>query len=230
MTIIYSIIDIGIVEIPVKREKIIVRGKIMNYIKKVFLGILLGLFMPCFAAEVNESSMSTQLSFGIPNFTRIYPVTSPVLTANITDRTGNLHTPLSSTFRVITNSDKTQALFLKASVNTDAGLENAMFEQGGRVYIAFANLAKIPASSSLANCKLGGIPKDSPGIVAYPVLQVRGADNKYIPSKEKYEVYVDNGKTDVTVDVGSNVLRSSFASNDPRGFYQAILSLTEADI
>ena len=202
----------------------------MNYIKKVFLGILLSFAMPCFAGEVSESGMSTTMSFSIPNFTRIYPVTSPVLTANITNRTGNLHTSLSTTFRVITNADKEQTLYLKASVNTEAGMENAMFEQGGRVYIAFANLAKLPTSSSLANCKLGGIPKDSPGIVAYPVIQVRGAENKYIPSKEKYEVYINNGKTDVTVDVGSNVLRSSFASNDPRGFYQAILSLTEADI
>ena len=170
------------------------------------------------------------LSFTLPAYIRISPVTSPVLTACITNRSGNLMTPLSSTFRVITNYSKTQTLYLKATVNTDAGLESAMFEQGGQVYIAFANLAKIPTSSSLANCKYGGIPKDSPGVVAYPVINVSGAEHKYIPSKEKYEVYVNNGKTDVTVNVGSNVLRSSYAANDPKGFYQAILSLTEADI
>ena len=45
-----------------------------------------------------------------------------------------------------------------------------------------------------------------------------------------YEVYIGNGITDVTVNVGSNVLRNSYAANDPRGFYQAVLSLTEADI
>lgn len=204
----------------------------MNIIKKVFsiLGILCGIALPCFSGEVSESGMSTTLSFAIPSFTRILPVTSPVLTANITNRTGNLHMPLSTTFRVITNSEKTQTLYLKAVVNTDAGLENSMFMQGGQVYIAFGNLTKIPQSHALANCKIGALPKDSPGIVAYPVLNINGAQHKFINGKDKYEVYVNNGKTDITVNVGSNVLRSSFAANDPRGFYQAILSLTEADI
>ncbi len=201
----------------------------MNILKKALM-----VFVIFFAITAPSYSVTTTqtdvLSFNITGFARITPVTSPVLTANITNRSGNLHMPLSTTFRVITNANKTQTLYLKANVNTESGFENAMFEQGGRVYIAFANLAKMPSSSALANCKLGGIPKDSPGVVAYPVSSISGANHKYIPSKGKYEVYVDNGKTDVTVNVGSNVLRSSFAANDPKGFYQAILSLTEADI
>jgi len=201
----------------------------MNFLKSVFsfLGILLGVALPCFA---NPSSASSNISITLPTYTNIMPITSPILTANITNRTGNLHSPLSSTFRVITNSPEKQTLYLNAHVVTEAGMEAAMFEQGGQVYIAFANLSKIPTSSALANCKYGGMPKDSPGVVAYPVLAVRGAEHKYVSGKQKYEVYVNNGKTDVTVNVGSNVLRSSFAANDPRGFYQAILSLTEADI
>ena len=121
-------------------------------------------------------------------------------------------------------------MYLKANVITDGGFEESMFEQGGRVYIAFANLANKPKSQSLANCKMGALPKDSPGIVAYPVLSVTGAKSKYLQGKGKYEVYAENGTTFVTVNVGSNVLRSSFAGNDPKGFYQAVLSLTEADI
>ena len=39
-----------------------------------------------------------------------------------------------------------------------------------------------------------------------------------------------SGATYVTVNVGSNVNKTSTGSNDPKGFYQAILSLTEADI
>ena len=39
-----------------------------------------------------------------------------------------------------------------------------------------------------------------------------------------------NGVTDISVNVGSNVLRNSFDKNDPRGFYQATLSLTESEI
>ena len=201
----------------------------MNIFKKALMVfvVFLVVIVPSYSVTTTQTDV---LSFNLAGFTRIAPLTSPVLTANITNSSGNLNMPLSSTFRVITNSNKTQTLYLKANVNTNTGIENAMFEQGGRVYIAFANLAKIPSSAALANCKLGGIPKESPGIVAYPVVNISGAEHKYVPAKGKYEVYVDNGKTDVTVNVGSNVLRSSFADNDPKGFYQAILSLTEADI
>ena len=88
----------------------------------------------------------------------------------------------------------------------------------------------MPQSQALANCKIGGMPKDSPGIVAFPVDTISGAKYKYLSSKNKYEVYAENGTTYVTVRIGQNILRSSFAANDPRGFYQAVLSLTEADI
>ena len=229
--IIYITIDYGIVEIAQIWGKIL-QGIKMNKLKNV-LTVMVTLFVllsPAFANEVSPSNMSTTLNVTIPAFTRITPITSPVLTANITNRTGNLYAPLHTTFRVITNSEKQLTLYLKANVVTDTGYEEAMFMQGGQVYIAFANLAKLPTSSALANCKLGGMPKDSPGVVAYPVTNIHGAEHKYLPGKNKYEVYVKNGKTDVTVNVGSNVLRSSFASNDPRGFYQAVLSLTEADI
>jgi len=203
----------------------------MNILKKtlVMLSILMFSIIKCFA-EDSAGPMSTQLSFYIGPFMRIAPITSPILTANITDRTGNLYAPLATRFRVITNATEKQTLYLQAHTVTDGGYENSMFQQGGQIYIAFANLSRIPSSQALANCKLGGIPKDSPGVVAYPITSITGASNKYIPNKGKYEVYVDNGTTDVTVNVGANVLPSSFAANDPRGFYQAVLSLTEADI
>lgn len=202
----------------------------MNTIKYIFAAVFACLltFMPCFA---DGETASADFSFTIPSYTRISPVTSPVLIANITDKTGNLYAPLFSRFKVVSNSGEAQTLYLKADVVTDAGMESAMFEQGGQVYIAFANLARIPKSSSLYNCKMGGIPKDSPGIVAYPVTSIQGANkSQFIKSKGKYELEVNGGESYVTVNVGQNVLRSSFAANDPRGFYQAILSLTEADI
>ena len=193
------------------------------------LGMLIVSTIPCcFAAEVH--SIVNEFTIEVPHYMNIKPITSPVLTANITNRTGNMYAPLSTTFRVATNAAQTQTLYLQAHVTTQDGYESAMFMQGGQVYIAFTSLSKIPTGSSLANCKMGSSPKDSPGVVAYPVTSVYGANHKYVPSKEKYEVYVNNGITDVTVNVGSNVLRSSYAANDPRGFYQATLSLTEADI
>ena len=77
---------------------------------------------------------------------------------------------------------------------------------------------------------MGALPEDSPGIVAYPVSSIEGAEYKFMPSKNKYEITVDSGMSYVTVNIGRNVLKNSFADNDPKGFYQAVLSLTEADI
>lgn len=201
----------------------------MSIFKKA-LAVLGMLIVSAFPSFANQTSQTTELSFAIPTYTKIYAVTSPVLTANITNRTGNLNAPLSTRFRVITNTAETQTLYLQAHVNTQDGYESAMFEQGGQVYVAFTSLSKMPTSSSLNNCKMGSMPKDSPGVVAYPVTSVYGASNKYIRGKNKYEIYITEGKTDIVVNIGANVLRNSFAANDPRGYYQAILSLTEADI
>jgi len=201
----------------------------MNIFKKV-LTVLGMLIVSTCASFAQNHTVSTEFSMTIPHYMKIRPVTSPVMTAHITNRTGNLHSPLYTKFRVVSNSSNTQTLYLQANVTTQGGYESSMFEQGGQVYIAFANLAKVPESSALANCKIGSMPKDSPGVVAYPITSVFGANHRFVPSKGKYEVYVNKGTTDITVNVGANVLRNSFASNDPRGFYQATLSLTEADI
>ncbi len=204
---------------------------IMNFFKKLLMsiGALLISFSSVYAVPSNGAS--ADFSFTLPTFTHISPVTSPVLIANITDRTGNLYAPLSAKFKVITNSREKVNLYLKSNIVTDSGYEESMFEQGGQVYIAFGNLARIPKSSSLANCKTGGSPKDSPGVVAYPVTSIAGAEHyNFLHGKNKYELTVDTGTQYVTVNVGSQVLKTSFAANDPRGFYQAVLSLTEADI
>jgi len=43
-------------------------------------------------------------------------------------------------------------------------------------------------------------------------------------------IHIKNGETNIAVNIGSHVLRNSFDKNDPKGFYQATLSLTESDI
>ena len=179
----------------------------------------------------NEAkSVSADFSINLGAYMQITSVTSPILMANITDDTGNLYAPLQTKFRVISNQRETQTLYLKANTTTEGGIENAMFEYGGRVYIAFASVTKQPKHSALVNCKMGTHPNESPGIVAYPITSVIGAKHKYKSGKACYEVEVGIGTTYVTVNVGSHVLENSFDKNDPKGFYQATLSLTEADI
>ena len=199
---------------------------IFKYI--LFLFALLMLSIPSsYAQGVGEASANFSVS--IPRFINIQAITSPVLIANITDKTGNLHKNLSTTFRVTTNSAVERKLYLKSHVVTDGGYEDAMFIQGGQVYVAFANISKLPTSQALANCKMGASASSSPGIVAYPILSVTGAPHSFVDGS-KYEVIVGNGKTDININVGANIQKSSFASNDKKGFYQTILSLTEADI
>ena len=74
--------------------------------------------MPAFA-----ESASADFSILLPEFVKVESVFSPVLIANITDRTGNLYAPLCSKFKVITNSSETKKLYLKANTVTDAGQE-----------------------------------------------------------------------------------------------------------
>lgn len=206
--------------------EVIITGE--EFVKKAlltFFSFLLISLMP-----VSAEQASVNFSISVDEYMQIQTMTSSVLTANITDKTGNLYAPLYSRFKVITNSSETKTLYLRANTITESGSEDAMFEANGRVYIAFANIARKPRSQALANCKLSINPKDSPGVVAYPVDSITGADSKYLRGKNKYEINVKNGITYITVNIGSNVLKTSFASNDPKGFYQATLSLTESDI
>ncbi len=197
--------------------------KIKNIIIVFFV-----MFMGITNAFAKEASMDFELEF--PEFLRIQTVTSPVLIANITDKTGNLYAPLSSRFKVISNSSKTKTLYLKSTSITENGNEESMFEMGGRVYIAFTNMSTKPRSEALANCKMGTHPKYSSGVVAYPVTSIIGAKNQYQHGEGKYKIYIENGTTDILVNIGSHVLRNSFDTNDPKGFYQATLSLTESEI
>ena len=202
----------------------------MIIIRNIFIALLIALtgITGAFAEESKQASL--QFSINIPKYLQIDTVTSAVLTANITDKTGNLYAPLSSRFRVVSNSEETEKLYLKAEAITDNGYELAMFKYGGRVYIAFTNVIHKPTSQALANCKMGSMPKDSPGVVAYPVNSIIGVKSKFRPDLEKYELDIENGVTTIDVNIGSHVLKNSFDKNDPLGFYQATLSITEADI
>ena len=83
-------------------------------------------------AFAKEAAMDFMVE--LPEFLKIETVTSPVLVANITDKTGNLYAPLSSRFKVTSNSSEPKVLYLKSNAITEDGVEESMFEMGGRVY------------------------------------------------------------------------------------------------
>ena len=197
--------------------------KIFNIILDIFLFLI-----NISSAYAKSESMDFEIK--LEEFLRIETVTSAVLMANITDKTGNLYSPLSSRFKVISNCSEQKTLNLKSESITENGNEQSLFELGGRVYIAFTNVNNKPRSEALANCKMGTHPKYSPGVVAYPVTSIMGAKSENQRGQGKYKVFINNGTTNILVNVGSHVLRNSFDSNDPRGFYQATLSLTESEI
>lgn len=186
------------------------------------------LFMSMTNVYAKEASMD--FAIVLPEYLSIQTLSNPILTANITDKTGNLYAPLFTRFRVVSNSMETKTLYLKSESVTENGVEDSMFAMGGRVFIAFTYVNNRPSSEALTNCKMGAHPKYSPGVVAYPITSVIGAKSEYSGSINRYKVYIENGVTDISVNVGSNVLRNSFDKNDPRGFYQATLSLTESEI
>lgn len=196
----------------------------MNKVLKLLLVLLLGSNL-AFGAQ---NQISTEFQIHIPKFLSIKPVTSPVLYANITNRTGNLYSPLSTTFRVVTNTPTSETLYLSGKVDTLSGREEGFFEFGGQVYLAFTYASGMVEHSDLVRCKYG--EKESKGVVAYPVLYVNGADSKFIPSKSKYEITIKNGVHDITLYIGSNVLRNSFDPSDKNGLYKAEITLTESDI
>lgn len=196
-------------------------------LKNLILVLLVFLFN-IITVFAHEASVDIALEF--PEYFKIETVTSPVLTANITDDTGNLYAPLSSKFKVISNCRETKEIYLKSESFTDGGAMPSMFARGGRVYIAFTNVNKKPTNQALINCKNGSRAKESPGVVAYPITSIVGAKNQYQYGKNNYKIFIENGITDILVNVGSHVLPSSFDKNDPRGFYQATLTLTESEI
>lgn len=203
-------------------------GNIVKF-KNIFIALIM--MLVCVnPSYCTNTTARADLSLDFPEFLKIQTITSAVLIANITDKTGNLYAPLSSRFRVISNSGHTQTLYLKAESLTENGNESSMFNFGSQVYIAFTNMNKRPRSEALANCKMGTDPKYSPGVVAYPITSIIGAKSDYQYGEGKYKIYVNNGTTDISVNIGSFVLRNSFDVNDPKGFYQATLSLTESDI
>ena len=59
-----------------------------------------------------SNSVTTDLSFNLAEYIKIESVTSPVLVANITDNTGNLYQPISSKFKVITNTYRPKYIYL----------------------------------------------------------------------------------------------------------------------
>lgn len=196
-------------------------------VRNIFIAFLL-FFITHTVALAEQASIN--FSITLPEYIQIQTVTNAVLIANITDRTGNLFAPITSRFRVISNSEETKTLYLKSEAITENGNEESMFKMGGRVYVAFANVNTKPTSQALINCKLGSHPKESPGVVAYPITSILGANTEFDQGLGKYKVFIENGITNIVVNIDSHVLRNSFDSNDPKGFYQATLSLTESEL
>lgn len=195
--------------------------------RKIF--ILIYLFILTITT-VNAEQAQVNFQITLPSYFKIEAVSDTILTANITDDTGNLYSPLQSKFKVISNSNETKTIYLKADSITEDGLEPSMFQMGGRVYIAFTNVTHRPKRNALINCKMGYSAEHTAGVVAYPVNSISGAKYQYQRGLEKYKIFIENGITNLVVNIGTHVQMNSFGKNDPKGFYQATLSLTESDI
>lgn len=169
-------------------------------------------------------SASVELNIIIQEYLSIQ-CPNQTLIANVRNDNGALDQPISTRFRVITNTNNTKTLYLKSTTITEDGVYNSMFNINGVTYLAFGNISNQPKHRELINCING---MDGKNVIAYPITFINGAKYKYINSK--YEVYIENGIADLVVVVGTNPLFSSFTKNDTKGFYQTTLHLTETDL
>ena len=94
----------------------VILGRIVNIFSfKKFIVLLFLLIFNVSHALAESPSASVEFSITMPAFLQIRSLTGEVLTANITDRTGNLYAPLTSRFRVTSNSLEPTTLYLKAN-------------------------------------------------------------------------------------------------------------------
>ena len=128
--------------------------KIFRYIFLFLLAVIINISSISANAGETQNSQSVDFTFSLDEFLKIETVENAILTANITDRTGNLYAPLVSRFKVISNCDERKTLYLRASTITESGKEEAMFDLGGIVYVAFANLAKSNRCASFRTRRL----------------------------------------------------------------------------
>ena len=187
----------------------------------VFLVIIFLLFT---ANSTLAQTASVEFNIVIQEYLSIQSP-NQVLVANIINDNGILDQPLNTRFKIISNTNNTKTLYLKATTMTEDGVYNSMFYKNGMVYLAFSNIKNKPKTKELYTCMYGG---DGKNVVAYPIININGAKHKY--TYNKYEVYINNGITDLYVTVGTNPLCSSFSNKDDKGFYQTTLHLTEVDI
>lgn len=180
---------------------------------RVLLIILIYLFYgACYAAE----SVSTTLSVTIPPFLSIKPLTSTVLTAHVRDQ--KVQNPLYVKYKVVSNIPET-TIFLTACSLVEGNLEHSMF-QNGQVYVAFSNINQKATLQDMSNAK---IALNAPNILVLPILNVSGAEHKFL--HDRYELYIKNGIYNIDVNIGLNSPRRS-----ADGIYQATMFLTKVEI
>ena len=183
--------------------------------KRLLLLLLCLLGTKAFA--VSNSAM-LELSFTIPSYLRIEPLTSTVLTANL--RNDYVLNPLYVRYKVISNIPET-TLYLTSKSLVDGSYEHSMFAHGGSTYIVFTS---VDGRASLQNLTEAKYNLKALNTLVLPILSVTGAEHKFL--HDKYELYIKNGSHYIDVHIGlSPVVRGN-----KNGMYQATIYLTKSEI
>ena len=171
----------------------------------------------CLTTFAANDTATVTMSFTIPPYTNITPMTNTVLTANVVnDRVIN---PLHVRYRVVTNMEEVP-LYLTTKSLVDGGYEYSMFNQGGQVYIALTSIG----NASLQNLTEAKCNLRSNNVLVLPVTSITGAEYRFV--RDKYELYIKNGTHFIDLHIGL----FPPIGGTKNGIYQATVYLTETEI
>lgn len=201
----------------------------MNKLRLLIIFICTLIFPPvAFAGETTPQLFQADLAPGDAVTTN-----GGNITATIDPNTGALNTSFTPGFTMTTTTGSAQSLTYTATSNTQAGLQNAIFNIGTTKYIILTNSTTLPAVSSVNDIKTGSpTAANNPNAIAYvindpPTISGRLTVAYDTTNKLWNLVLTRNGNTNTSITVPAGVpLSNTYSNDDEVGTYQATITLS----
>ena len=224
-----------------KQERKVYPMKMKKFIPLLALSMMFT--VPAFA-EVEETSMSSTLSFLVGDYFRIHRGTEVVsATAALTAQdytTLNLDKALVAQYIVYTNKVEHEKLTLKGTVTTTGTDVNALYGTGSDdLWLIFGNTTNLPTDASIAACRTATDPTgaNNPNAIVLKlnpnITKTAGSgDGSAISMTEDYSTNYrvkydfNNGIYTFTYTTAQEAKANTFSTADTAGTYQAILNVT----
>lgn len=157
---------------------------------------------------------------------------SGATTATMNSSTGALSNALTPSFFMTTNTATSQPLTFSATVNTQGGNQNAVFNISSNKYIILSNSSYLPPLSSITNIKSGNpSAANNPDAIAYTIndpTSTTGLTVSYNATNQNWDLVLSKkGQTGTSATITTaNPLANTYSQEDTAGNYQATITLT----